>query len=354
VYERLRLGLWTMLRQGAVRNDLTATLPALLKGRLDTRRAVLVSDGIDPWVLSQEGHMDLLVREAIKLGLDPVTAIQMASLNPAEHYRMADHIGGIAPGRCADMVLLNDLSKVKVETVISNGRQVSSGGRLLAQVKPFSYPARYLASIKIRDKLSPDQFVINASGTSARVRVIQLVAESVTKELILELPVQEGRIPADPDRDILKAAVIDRHWNSGRLSLGFVKGFGSRLGAVASSVNFDENNLVVIGHRETDMVQAANWIRERQGGIVVVDRGRVLEALPLPLAGTCSLKPARHVGARLNGINQRLRAGGAKFERPLNAVVFLTFVTLPSIKMTDRGIVDVKARKFLPLLVDNP
>ncbi len=354
VYERLRLGLWTMLRHGGVRNDLAETIPALIKGRLDTRRAILVSDGMDPGVLAREGHMDLLVREAITLGLNPVTAVQMASLNPAEHYRMADYIGGVAPGRWADMVLLNDLRKVKVHTVISNGRPVSVAGRPLAQLKPFSYPARYLTSIKIRDKLSPQRFMVRASGASARVRVIQFVSESITKELVWELPIREGSLLPVPDRDILKAAVIDRHWNTGRLCVGFVKGFGSRLGAVASSVNFDENNLVVIGHREADMAQAANWIRQKQGGIVIVDKGKLLETLPLPLAGTCSLKPASYVGARLNAINQRLRASGSRLERPLNALIFLTFVTLPRIKMTDRGIVDVKKREFLPLFVVDP
>lgn len=352
VAERLRLGLWTMLRYGGVRDDLSRTLAPLVSGSLDTRRAVLVSDSVDPVDLEKEGHMDAVVRRAIGQGLDPIKAIQMVTLNAAEHFGREDRIGGLAPGRYADILLLKDLHQVEVEAVISNGKLIFQRGKPLIPIKPFPYPHYAFNTVKLPQEFAAQKLKIEKSGASARVRAMELISESISRERIEELPVVNGAIQPVPEKDVLKLAVIDRHFNKARTCVGFIKGFQSKLGATATSMSFDDNNIVVVGRNDADMALAVNTIKKWQGGLVLVDQGKVVEGLPLPLAGTCSLKPARYVAEMLIRINERLKNSGCPFQRPINALIFVTFVTLPRLKMTDRGLVDTKNRRFVPLLVE--
>ena len=348
--ERLRLGMWAMIRYGGVRKDLKTAIRPLLDDKLKARRAVLVSDSTDPREALKFGHMDEVVRQAIREGLDPTTSIQMVTLNPAEHFGMEAEIGGVAPGRSADILLIDDTERVGIRGVIIDGRLVARDGKLLIPLRSFPYPRYALNSVRLRP-LRPEAFRVHAEGVSVRVRVMELVNEHISREVVQEMPVVDGQVV--PDADILKVAVIDRHWNTGRMALGFLKGFGSRVGAVASTLNFDENNLVVLGARDDDMALAVNELIRSQGGIIVVDGGRVLAHLPLPYAGVCSLRPIRETAKILDKIISILKASGSPFENPLIAILFLTFVTLPALKISDRGLVDVRNRKFVPLIVED-
>ncbi len=347
--ERLRLGVHVMIREGSLRRDLAGVLPGLIKSKVDLHNVSLVTDHVDPEDLVKLGYMDYVIREAIELGLDPVEAIRMATLNPARRFNLDHVIGGVGPGREADIVVLRDLDRVEVEATISRGKLVSLKGRLLIETTPAAYPDRFLRTVKVR-RLRPDDFKITAPLREGRVRVrvMELLSETITRERVEELEVLDWEVKVP--EGYLKVAVVDRHQLSGRISLGVMKGFGATVGGLASTLNFDENNLVVLGANEHDMAVAANRSAELGGGIVLVNEGRILEELDLPLAGVMSLKPLEEVASKLSSLNSTLRSLGSRLSKPLNVMLFVTFVTLPELRLSVKGLVDVKRRRLVPLM----
>lgn len=371
VRERLRLGLTTMIREGSIRRELETVIPPLVEMKLDLRRAVLVSDGVWPHHLVKLGHMDFIVNKAISLGLDPVTAIQMVTLNVAEHFNLDDQIGAIAPGRDADIVVTRSLEHIEAEMVFTKGRLVARDGQMFVDsLSEATGPAGSPGYMPGQDEEAKDRRGVSGDsspGYTLRVkpmtggdfripapaetspsapgdlrvvgiRVSELVTDIVTRETNVQLPVREGWVVTDGVADLAKAAVIDRYEGKNRRSIGFIKGYGLKRGAIASSFSFDEGNLVVIGTNDEDMAAAVNRIRELNGGVVYIVDGKVQVELPLPLFGTASLLGAEEAAERLDAIIGALKANGCREgHNPLLTLLTTTFSAIPSIRLSVNG-----------------
>lgn len=354
---KARVGIYTMIREGSAWRDLSEVIRAVTETRIDTRRFCLVSDDRHPEHLISEGHMDHIVRRAIEEGLDPITAIQMATLNTAEHFRVDQDLGAVAPGRYADILLLSSLSRVEVDTVIADGRVVAREGRLTVEIPTPEYPDFAKNTVRLPRPVEPGDFEVSApvlEGT-ARTRVIQVQEASVlTKEVIMDVPVSAGKARADPEADLAKVAVIERHRGTGRGSVGFVTGFGFRRGAVASTVAHDSHNLLVMGVSDEDMARAANVLREVGGGMVVVADGEVLGLVELPIAGLLSDEPVERVAEEVRRLAEAWRALGCEMVYPFMTMALLALPVIPELRITDKGLIDVNSFSKVDLFVSSP
>ncbi len=345
-HEKLRLGMWLMVREGSTEKNLKALLPVVKK--YNPHRCMLVTDDRHPGDLLRDGDMNHLVRLAVAGGLSPVKAIQMASINPAEYFHFRD-IGAVAPGFVADIIITNNLRDFQVELVIKRGKVVAERGRPLFETQNVDFSSA-LHTMCVAP-LTPDSFRVKAGA--GRLRVIGLVPHQVTTELLWEEPaIVDGELAADPERDLLKLAVVERHHATGNIGIGFVKGFGLKQGAFASSVAHDAHNIVVVGATDQDMRVAVEKVIAMQGGLAVAKDGVVLDALPLSIAGLMSPLPIRRVDEKLRQLEQTLAALGCTTERPFMSLAFLALSVIPALKLTDRGLVDVNQFCFVPLQED--
>ena len=350
--ERLRLGYWTMLREGSLRQDLAATLPQLIASEVNLQRLILVTDSMSPDDVLELGHMDQVIRRAISLGLPPVGAIQAVTLNPAVYSGLEQEIGGIAPGRFADIVLLDDLESCQVREVFVGGRRLARRGLSDVRAAPVDPPDYMIHSLRMDRGILPDSFGISARKAREKARVIELVNLTITREATLEFDTSSGFTKADVGSDILKVAVFDRHHGSSQPAFGFIKGFGVKAGAIGLTANLDENALMIVGFDDGDMALCANTLLEAGGGIAIVNNGVIVEQLDLPCGGIFSLRPWREVGQGMHRLQNQLKKMGSPFGEPIFALSFLPFVTLPALRITARGLVDVKQRRIVPLFVD--
>jgi len=350
--ERLRLGYWTMLREGSLRQDLAETLPALLGAGVSLQRLILVTDSMSPDDVEERGHMDHVVRRAIALGMTPLQAIQAVTLNPAVYSGLDQEIGGIAPGRHADLALLDDLENCRVREVWIAGKLAARGGVSAIRNQPMELPAETMFSLRLGVTIAPKKFQIAAPDRPPRARVIELLNQTITAERIVEIDTAGGLVKADVAGDLLKLAMFDRHHGSTDVAFGFLKGFGARLGAVGLTANLDENTLLIAGSDDADMARCAEALLEAGGGIAIVHRGEVLERIDFPCGGIFSLRPWQEVGRGLRRVQNRLKQMGSSFDKPIFALSFLPFVTLPALRITARGLIDVKNRRIVPLFVD--
>jgi adenine deaminase len=345
--EKLQRGMYVMIREGSVARNMEALLGLVTPE--NARRCMLVSDDNDPAQLLEHGHMDHIVRKAVGLGLDPVLAIQMATINAAEYFGLRD-LGAVAPGYRADMVVFDDFDSFRIEKVFRGGRLVSEFGEMLdmgGERRPV--PLRGTVNVSW---IELEDFRIEAQGS--RVRVIELTPNQlVTRQVVRPVKVEEGMATADVERDVLKLAVIERHLASGNTGLGFVKGFGLKRGALASSVAHDSHNIIVVGTNDEDMMTAAVHIVKMQGGLVVAADGEVLATVPLPIAGLMSEKSAKELSVEMQDIEQAARDLGCTVSSPFMAMSFLALPVIPRLKLTDKGLVDVKKFGFVPLFVDS-
>lgn len=341
--EKLQLGMHLMIREGTAAHNLKQLLPAVTPG--NSPNCMFVTDDRHLSDLLGEGHINYVVREAIQLGLDAVTAIQMATINPARYFGLKDK-GAIGPGMSADMVVLDDLREVKVRQVYRRGQLVAEDGKLLPlQVKPKEVPLR--SSMNINWHNARD---LRIPAAGAYAKVIGVIPDSiVTDSLIEEVKIEGDFAVADPERDILKMAVIERHLSSGNLGLGFVKGLGLRRGALGSSVAHDSHNVIVVGANDADMLLAAREIERMRGGLVVVDEGNIQASLPLPIAGLMSDRPYEEVNDGLKTLLAAAHELGSDLHDPFMTMSFLALPVIPALKLTDRGLVDVTQFRFVPL-----
>lgn len=340
--EKLSLGFYLMLREGSLAKNLQDLLPAVTAASL--RRAMLVTDDCHPEDLLK-GHLNALLKKAVSLGCDPLQAVTMATLNPAEYFRLGDR-GGLAPGLKADLLVVGDLQGFQIQKVFKSGRLVADGGELLADL-PSQETAVPATPFRVREfpleALSP-----RAAGDL--VKVIGLIpGQLLTEKRVLPAPVKGGRLAADPGRDLLKLAVVERHHGSGNLGLGLVQGFGMRRGALASSVAHDSHNIVVVGALESDMLLAVRYLTALGGGLVVVAAGQVLAELPLPIAGLMSPRPLEEVAAAYSRLKTAYRGLGGVLSDPFMALSFLALPVIPELKLTDLGLVDVHRFRVVPL-----
>lgn len=346
--EKVRLGMRVLIREGSVAKNLVALLPAVTPPSLV--QFGLVSDDRHPDDLLAEGHMNGLLKKAVALGLSPVAAIQLITINPARFFSLAE-IGAIAPGYRADLVLLKDLRAFQAVAVFKDGRLVAEHGRLLMALPPT--PPGPNAAFKIGwDRIKG--FEIPAPGREgARGRVIDVIPDQlVTREVVLPLTIRNGVAVADPERDLAKLAVVERHNGTGNVGLGFVHGLGLRQGAMASSVAHDSHNVVVAGMNDADMLAAVQAVERHGGGLVVAQERRVLAAVPLPIAGLLSDLSLERVAAQMADALAAARTLGSPLRNPFMTLSFLALPAIPELKLTDRGLVDVARAAVVPLFIE--
>ncbi|MCD6164016.1 MAG: adenine deaminase [Candidatus Odinarchaeota archaeon] len=352
--ERARRGIWAMIREGSAWHDLEEVIKAVTERRIDTRRIILVTDDRHPEDILVEGHIDHVVRRAIQEGVDPITAIQMVTVNTAEHYKVDLDVGGIAPAKFADILIVEDLAKVKISTVIANGKVVAKDGKLVVDIKRKEVPEWATKTMNVKRKLTPEDFVIKApikEGT-VKAHVVQVIeAKVTTKHLIEEIPVVNYELKPRVEDDIAKAAVIERHHGSGDIGIGLVKGFGFKEGAIASTVAHDSHNLLVAGVNEGDMAFAANKLIDVGGGMVVVRNQEILGLVELPVAGLMSTEDAETVSEKVRKLAEGWRQIGRKMVSPFMTMALLSLSVLPELRITDQGIIDTLKFQKIPLIL---
>jgi len=346
VIERLRLGMWIMIREGSIRRDLKQILPVVISHGTYTNRLMFCSDGVDPIDLSSYGHIDHCVRSAIKLGLDPIDAISMASKNCFDYYNLGQQFGGIAPGKMADILILDDLKKIKINSVLIGGKTVVSNGKLTSVIKKPKVPKWITSTVKL-SKFSENDFSIKSLNTSENVNAINMKTEIVTEKTTEDLNTKNGNVSPSFDKDVWKVAAFDRTYGTKKHTVGFLKNFGAEIGAFASSWSFHENDLIAIGSNEKDMAVACNKLSKNQGGMIVVKDGKTLASMPFQLAGIISLNSIESVSKQFLEINSSMIDSGCKFKKPHLIPVFLPFLALPDIRILYSGIVDVKKRVYI-------
>jgi adenine deaminase len=353
VLERLRLGLHVMIREGAVRKDL-AEIAKIKDHGIDLRRLILVSDGISPDDLMTEGYMEALVQKAIDYGFEPINAIQMATLNVAEHFSLDHLIGGIAPGRLADMVIIPDITTIDAQVVVSNGRIIARNRNLLAAPRSHSFSIDSLNSVKLPRKMTPLDFVIRApeNHDSLKVRLINMVTDLVTAEIEERLPIHNGQIGVDLNKDIVKVSAIDRTHNPGRMFTGLIKGFGLKAGAFACSAGWDTSDIVVAGTDDSDMATAVNHIHSMQGGAVVCEDGKILAQLALPLFGLISELAIADLIQQFKKVIAAAQKQGIPFPDPILSLTTLSGAAIPYLRICEEGLVNLKSGKNVSLFVE--
>jgi adenine deaminase len=345
---KLRAGLTIFLREATNARNLRALLP--LVSPATERRLCLCTDDRHPADLLEEGSIDHMIRVAIAEGVDPVVAIRMATLNPAEHYGLHDR-GAIAPGRRADLVIFRDLAAPRAERVFRGGRLVARDGRLVSDEES-GRPRRAAPTLPPTVHIDAERldFSIRAAGGS--VRVIGVIPDQLfTEALVMEAALENGHAVADPGRDLLKMAVVERHHGTGRAGLGFVRGVGLKRGAIAGTVAHDHHNLVVIGADDISMRTAALAVVKTGGGLAAAEGEHVRALLPLPLAGLMSGRPIEEVRDDMNALLEAAHYLGTTLHDPYMAMSFLALEVIPALKLTDVGLVDVERMEIVPLFV---
>jgi adenine deaminase len=343
--EKLRLGMTIMIREGGLAKNLEALIPLVTPQNL--HQFVFCTDDRQPQVLIDDGHMNAVVRKALQFGLDPVSAIRMCTINTARHYNL-EHIGAIAPGKTADIVVIDNFKDFTIEMVFKNGKLVAKKGKLL----PYAIGALRAAeplrgSVNIQF-LRREYFEIPAQRGSCRV--IRVVPNQLlTKMELLRPKVSNGKAVADIKRDILKLAVVERHFASSNIGLGLVKGFGLKKGAIASSVAHDAHNIVAVGTNDADIMKAIIKIRKLHGGLTAVVDEKLVGSFPLPIAGLMSDKSVHEVKRGLDNLIRVTRNMGCGLDDPFMMLSFLSLPVIPELKLTDKGLVDVAEQKIVPL-----
>jgi len=344
--EKRAQGMYLMIRESSIAKNLEELTPLVTPQ--SARWCMFVSDDRHPSDLISEGSIDVCVRKALQMGVDPITAIQMATINPAEYFSLQG-LGAIAPGYRADILVIEDLKNVEIQRVYKDGRLVAEKGRLLPGViEREQFEGKntfYLQGLSIQ------RFQISASDDWAKV--IEVIPHQiVTKKGLYKIKKEEGLAVADTSRDILKIAVVERYKGTGNVGVGFVKGFGLKEGAIASSVAHDSHNIVVVGVTDDDMFQAVQGIAGMRGGLVAMSAGKVRASLPLPIAGLMSDLSIDEVRDRLDLLHRTVREMGGTLEDPFMTLSFMALPVIPELKITDRGLVDVTRFEIIPLFVN--
>ena len=342
VTEKLRRGMWILVREGTTERNLEGLLRPLVEKIRDFRFFAFCTDDKHPNDIISEGHIDYCVRRAIELGVDPVEAIRMATINPALHFHLDTDLGSLAPHRLADVLLLRDLERVEIDTVLFEGRVVFRNGELVRSLRPKEIPEEYMRSVHVPEGLRPEDLLIGAKGEEALVRVIKIVPEQiVNREVRRWLPIVGGFVRAQYPVNYI--AVIERHGRGGGIGKGFVEGFSLESGAIASTVAHDHHNLVVVGASPEDMVAAARILERAGGGFAVVRDSEPLALVPLPFLGLMSTEPAEKVVKALEEANEAARELGCPLRAPFMQLEFVTLPTVPDLGMTDLGLVDARS-----------
>lgn len=354
---RVRQGMKAMLRFGSGWHDVAAQVKAITEMRLDPRHFILCTDDSHSETLVHEGHVNRAVREAIAQGVPPIVAIQMATLNTAEHFGVARQVGLIAPGRYADILLVSDLPEFRPDLVIARGKIAAEKGQLLIDLPTFAYPDWAVQSVHLARPLTANDFRLSISDPQLRqagkavAHVIGVIEnQAPTRHLKVEVPIQNGEVKVDLQRDLAKVALVERHQATGRVQIGLVQGFGFNTPcAVASTVAHDSHHLIVVGTDEADMAKAVNELARVGGGQVVVRQGEVIGKVELPIAGLMSNERAEVVARKAASVLNGFRACGCSMNNPNMQLSLLALVVIPELRVSDLGLVDVNQFRFIPL-----
>jgi adenine deaminase len=350
--EKVRRGVRIIAREGSAATDLTHVLRAITEHGLDTRRFMLCTDEIDPYELKTLGHMDYKLRKAVALGIPPISAIQMATINAAEYFRVDNDIGSIAPGKSADILLVDDISRFEVDGVIVNGELVAEDGSYKKGLRPPAYPNSMKRTILLPRRLRAGDFAVKSKKRSGTVEANVIVAKEgllISGRETAALPVRGGLVDSDASRDILKVAVVERHGAS-LIGNGFIKGFALRGGVIAESFAPVPENIIAVGCSDEELAFAVNRIREMQGGFVVAADGKVLAELHLPILGLMSEEPLEAVSARFAGVTTAAKDLGCPFRSPFLTLMFMGYPLIPTLKITQSGLVDVDKMRYIDVV----
>ncbi len=338
--QRLRVGMWVLIREASGARNLHELLP--LVHEFGPHRLAFCTDDREPEHIAEEGHVNSMVREAVAAGVAPEDALVMASFNPAQWHGLRD-FGALAPGYQADVLVLPDLERFEPDVVLKAGRHVE-------EIPRPEVPEWVRHTVRIRP-LATNDFVVPWEG-DGQARVIGIVPDQIVTDSLTDTPrVENGRAVSDTERDLLKIAVVERHLGTGRVGLGLVRGFGLRSGAIASTVAHDAHNIVVVGAKDDDMLRAVRRLADTGGGVVVVDAGIVKAELKLPIAGLLSDEPLDDVIAASRACVDAARELGCELASPFQSMAFLALSVIPSLKITDRGLVDVDRFELVPLQI---
>ncbi len=354
---RVRQGMKAMLRYGSAWFDVAAQVKAITEKKLDSRRFILCTDDSHAETLTQEGHMDRVLRHAISEGLNPMTAIQMMTINTAEHFGLTREMGMIAPGRWADVVLVEDLMNFKADLVIAKGQVIAEKGEWQVKLPVVKYPKWVTNSIHLKKKLTAEDFVLRtraADGAEIEANVIGVIEnQAPTRHLKLKVKAGNSEVKADMKRDIAKIALVERHRATGKVVVGLVKGFEfTRKCAIGSTVAHDSHHMIVVGTDDESMAIAANELAKCGGGQVVVLDGKVVGLVEFPIAGLMSNERADIVAKKAGTVLEGFKMCGSELNNPNMQLSLLALVVIPELRISDKGLVDVTRFDFIPMLED--
>lgn len=345
--EKISRGMALVIRQSSVAKDFEKLVQ--LVNYMTARRCLMCSDDRTALDLMTEGGIDMLVKMAIERETDPRLALQMVTLNPAEHYGLSDR-GSVTPGRIADLIVLEDLTSVYLRMVFKNGKCIFSEGHMLVEVGEMEPPVSLLNSVRIGN-VKQEFFEIVSGGGNCRI-IGYRQGQIITDSLVELVEAREGRLASDTARDIIQIAVVNRYSDKPKVSNGLIKGFGLKRGAIATSVSHDAHNIVIAGVDPASMATAANAVIKTKGGMAAALNDAVLAELPLEIAGLMSLKPAGEVVRGMRSVLESAAFLGSTLEDPFIALSFMSLAVIPNLKITDRGLVDVARQELVALVVE--
>jgi adenine deaminase len=350
---RLRVGISVFIREGSSERNGRELLAGVAEHHLPTDHIMFCTDDKHVQDIAREGHISYNVQLAIEAGIDPVEAIQMATLNTARHFRMEDRLGSLTPGRLADLMLLPDLKTIRPSLVLKDGRVVAKNG-VSVKAEPKAYPAHLFETVHVSPNLSEEDFAIRAEGSHVHCRVIDLIPDQIiNRESDAWMEVRDSKIVADPALDLLKLSVVERYGKNGRVCSALVRGFKLERGALASSVSHDHHNIVVVGTNDRDMLLAVRELERLQGGFACVADGEVKASVALPLGGLMSPLSAGDVMEQMETANRAVAELGCEMASPFMTLSFISLPTVPDLGLTDVGLIDVLKHTTCSLVLEN-
>jgi adenine deaminase len=353
--EKLSVGMHLIIREGSAAHNLGSIVTALINQKAELDRCLFGTDDITPNDLLSSGHINYLVRRSVELGMDPVKAVKCATLNAARYFKQDDEFGSVEKHKQADLVILRNLEGFQVDAVIAKGKVVVRKGRLTTDLRKCGVPRFALKTMNVGARPTEKRFMIKApiENGNATARVIgALDGQIVTHAETATVQVIDHFIVPKPDEDLLTLAVVERHKKTGNVGLGLVKGIGMKRGAMASSVSHDSHNIIAVGADPESLAYAVNKLSDLGGGLIVVERGKILEALRLPLAGLIAMEDGATVASQLGKLHRSAKTLGVELKEPFMTLSFLALPVIPELKLTDKGLVEVREFKFVDLFLN--
>ena len=349
----LRMGMRVLVREGSTERNVDTLMKGVLDMGLSCENLCFCTDDKHATEILEEGHINYNVNRSIELGVDPMSAIQIATVNAARHFRVEDEIGSITPGRLADIIISPSMENVQPAMVLFEGKLVAENGEMVELCQVETYPDWIKDTVHLKNPITAESFRVAGEGESAHVNVIELIDKQIiNKWITADLPVVDGAIRHDLSQDIAKLSVVERYGKTGGVGVGFVKGFTIQKGAMAYSMSHDHHNIVVVGCDDADMALAVNEVARLHGGLAVAVDGEILNSMPLPIGGLMSEEPAAVVMELLDGMNAAAEKTGCTLPAPFMTLSFISLPTVPELGITDLGLVDVLQHKLIPLLAE--